>query len=83
MASAYKAHWKQEHPDADDEFVGFRASIDPETGDLRMWQQELEEVDAPPVEGDEPAVEMKVISEAEVEVTDDFKVGSVPRRPSR
>ena len=72
MASAYKAHW-QEHPDADDEFVGFRASIDPETGDLRMWQQELEEVDLPPVEGDEPAVEMNVISEAEVEVTDDFK----------
>ena len=39
-----------------------------------MWQQELEEVDTPPVEGsDEPGLEMKVISEAEVEVTDDFK----------
>jgi transcription termination/antitermination protein NusA len=74
MASAYKAHWKQEHPDGNDEFVGFRAVIDPETGDLRMWQQELEEVDAAPVEGsDEPGLEMKVISEAEVEVTDDFK----------
>jgi N utilization substance protein A len=74
MASAYKAHWKQEHPDGNDEFVGFRAVIDPETGDLRMWQQELEEVDLPPVEGsDEIGVEMKVISEAEVEVTDDFK----------
>jgi transcription termination/antitermination protein NusA len=74
MASAYKAHWKQEHPEADDEFVGFRAVIDPETGDLRMWQQELEEVDVPPAEGsDEPGLEMKVISEAEVEVTDDFK----------
>jgi N utilization substance protein A len=74
MASAYKAHWKQEHPDGDDEFVGFRAVIDPETGDLRMWQQELEEVDVPPVEGsDESGLEMKVISEAEVEVTDDFK----------
>ena len=74
MASAYKAHWKQEHPEADDEFVGFRAVIDAETGDLRMWQQELEEVDVPPVEGsDEPGLEMKVISEAEVEVTDDFK----------
>jgi N utilization substance protein A len=74
MASAYKAHWKQEHPDADDEFAGFRAVIDPETGDLRMWQQELEEVDVPPAEGsDEPGLEMKVISEAEVEVTDDFK----------
>jgi transcription termination/antitermination protein NusA len=74
MASAYKAHWKQEHPEADDEFVGFRAVIDPETGDLRMWQQELEEVDVPPAEGsDEPGLEMKVISEAEVVVTDDFK----------
>jgi transcription termination/antitermination protein NusA len=74
MASAYKAHWKQEHPEGNDEFVGFRAVIDPETGDLRMWQQELEEVDTPPIEGsDEPGLEMKVISEAEVEVTDDFK----------
>jgi len=74
MASAYKAHWKQEHPEGDDEFVGFRAVIDPETGDLRMWQQELEEVDTPPVEGsDETGLEMKVISEAEVDVTDDFK----------
>jgi N utilization substance protein A len=74
MASAYKAHWRQEHPEGDDEFVGFRAVIDPETGDLRMWQQELEEVDVPPIEGsDEPGLEMKVISESEVEVTDDFK----------
>jgi len=74
MASAYKAHWKQEHPEADDEFVGFRAVIDPETGDLRMWQQDLEEVDVPPAEGsDEPGVEMRMVSEAEVEVTDDFK----------
>ena len=39
------AWWKQEHPEGDDEFVGFRAVIDPETGDLRMWQQELEEVE--------------------------------------
>ncbi len=75
MASAYKAHWKQEHPDADDDFVGFRALIDPESGDLRMWKQELEEVDGEvPPEGDEPApVEMRVVSEEEVEVTDDFK----------
>ena len=48
MASAYKAQWKQENPTADDEFVGFRAEIDPETGDLRMWQQDLEEVEVPP-----------------------------------
>src|SRR5688572_14916411 len=70
MASAYKTWWKQENPDADDEFVGFRAQIDPETGDLRMWKQQLEEVDSEDAEG---GVEMKVISEEEVEVTDDFK----------
>jgi N utilization substance protein A len=74
MASAYKAHWKQEHPDADDDFVGFRAEIDPESGDLRMWRQELEEVEASPAaEGEEPGVEMRVVSEEEVQVTDDFK----------
>jgi N utilization substance protein A len=74
MASAYKAHWKQENPTADDEFVGFRAVIDPETGDLRMWRQELDEVDGPPVEeGGEPTLVMEVRSEEEVTVTDDFK----------
>jgi transcription termination/antitermination protein NusA len=69
MASAYKAHWKQENPNADDEFVGFRAVIDPETGDLRMWKQELDEVDAE--DGETPVMEVR--SEEEVEVTDDFK----------
>ena len=39
MAAAYKSAWKQEHPDADDDFVGFRAEIDPETGEMRMFQQ--------------------------------------------
>jgi len=70
MASAYKAHWKQENPTADDEFVGFRAVIDPETGDLRMWKQELDEVDA---EDGESPPHMEVQSEAEVTVTDEFK----------
>jgi N utilization substance protein A len=69
MAAAYKTTWKQEHPEADDDFVGFRAVIDPETGDLRMWKQELEEVDSE----DGTSVEMKVIGEDEVVVTDDFK----------
>jgi N utilization substance protein A len=74
MASAYKTWWKQENPDADDDFVGFRALIDPETGDLSMWKQTLEEIDVEPSEeGGEPGVEMKVISEEPVEVTDDFK----------
>ncbi len=45
MASAYKTWWKQENPTADDDFVGFRATIDPETGDLTMMKQTLEEID--------------------------------------
>ena len=69
MAAAYKTAWKQEHPDADDDFVGFRAEIDPETGDLRMFQQALEEVEAE----DGETLVMKVLSEEEVKVTDDFK----------
>ncbi len=69
MAAAYKTAWKQEHPDADDDFVGFRAEIDAETGEMRMFQQELEEVDTEDGEG----VEMKVLSEQEVTVTDDFR----------
>jgi transcription termination/antitermination protein NusA len=69
MAAAYKTAWKQEHPDADDDFVGFRAEIDAETGEMRMFQQELEEVDTEDGEG----VEMKVLSEQEVVVTDDFR----------
>ncbi|MEO8475459.1 MAG: transcription termination factor NusA [Actinomycetota bacterium] len=74
MSSAYKTWWKQENPEADDDFVSFRAEIDPETGDLRMWKQDLEEIDVPAVdEESEPTLEMKVLGEAEVEVTDDFK----------
>ena len=41
-----------------------RASIDPESGDLRVWIQELAETE----EG-----EPEVVSEKEVEVTDEFK----------
>ena len=74
MASAYKTWWKQQNPQGDDEFVGTRAEIDPESGDLRVWVQQLEEIDVPPVEeGAEPTTEMKVLSEQEVEVTDEFK----------
>src|SRR6187200_2055549 len=69
MAAAYKTAWKQEHPDADDDFVGFRAEIDAETGEMRMFQQVLEEVDTADGEG----VEMKVLSEEEVTVTEDFR----------
>ncbi len=68
MASAYKTWWKQENPTADDDFVDFRGVIDPESGDLRIWKQELDEVESE----DGESLVMKVRSEAEVEVTDDF-----------
>ncbi|MGH2658334.1 MAG: transcription termination factor NusA, partial [Actinomycetota bacterium] len=68
MASAYKSWWKQQHPDLDEETFGVRASIDPETGDLRVWIQELTEKES--AEGE---VVTEVVSEKEVEVTDEFK----------
>ena len=64
MASAYKSWWKQQHPEIDEETFGVRASIDPESGDLRVWIQDMKETE----EG-----EPEVISEKEVEVTDEFK----------
>ena len=72
MASAYKSWWKQQHPDLDEEAFGVRAKIDPESGDLRVWVQQLEEIEH---EGDDGEVttEKKVLSEEEVEVTDEFK----------
>ena len=60
MASAYKSWWKQQHPELDEESFGVRATMDPESGDLRVWLQDLDEEGA-------------VTSEKEVEVTDDFK----------
>jgi N utilization substance protein A len=72
MASAYKSWWKQQHPEVDEEAIGVRAKIDPESGDLRVWLQELEEIEGVDPEG-EPTIEKKLISEQEVEVTDEFK----------
>jgi N utilization substance protein A len=70
MASAYKSWWKQQHPEIDEETFGVRAQIDPESGDLRVWLQRLEEVE-PQTEDEEPTT--RVVSEDEVEVTDEFK----------
>jgi N utilization substance protein A len=70
MASAYKSWWKQQHPELDEESFGVRAQIDPESGDLRVWLQTLEE-EEPASEDEEPT--KRVVSEEEVEVTDDFK----------
>ncbi|HEX7464726.1 MAG TPA: transcription termination factor NusA [Actinomycetota bacterium] len=68
MASAYKSWWKQQHPELDEESFGVRASIDPESGDLRVWIQELSEK-----ENEEGEVTSEVVSEQSVEVTDEFK----------
>ncbi len=73
MASAYKSWWKQQHPDLDEESFGVRARIDPESGDLRVWLQELEEIEHEDAETGEITTEHKVLSEQEVEVTDEFK----------
>ena len=72
MASAYKSWWKQQHPELDEETFGVRAKIDPESGDLRVWVQELERIEHENEEG-EITVETKVLSEQEVPVTDEFK----------
>lgn len=68
MASAYKSWWKPQHPDLEEETFGVRAKIDPESGDLRVWVQELAEK-----ENEEGEVVSEVVSEKEVEVTDEFK----------
>src|SRR5438477_4665430 len=64
MASAYKSWRRQQDPDLDEELFGVRAEMDPDTGDLRVWEQEL-------VIDDEGNT--KVLSEKEVQVTDEFK----------
>jgi len=70
MASAYKSWWKQQHSELDEDSFGVRASIDPESGDLRVWLQQLQEVE-PATEDEEPTT--RVVSEEEVPVTDEFK----------
>jgi N utilization substance protein A len=72
MASAYKSWWKQQHPELDEETTGVRAMIDPESGDLRVWVQELERIEHEGEDG-EVTVETNVLSEQEVPVTDEFK----------
>src|SRR5215213_6238958 len=73
MASAYKSWWKQQHPELEDDAFGVRASIDPESGDLRVWVQQIEQNEHEDPETGEVTTEPKVLSEDEVEVTDEFK----------
>src|SRR5437764_13890580 len=42
MASAYKSWRRQQDPDLDEETFGVRAEMDPDTGELRIWEQQLE-----------------------------------------
>src|SRR5437764_11192004 len=42
MGSAYKSWRRQQDPDLDEETFGVRAVMDPETGELRIWEQELQ-----------------------------------------
>lgn len=73
MASAYKSWWRQRHPDVDEETIGVRAKIDPTSGDLRVWVQRVERVEREDPETGEVTTEERVLSEEEVEVTDEFK----------
>lgn len=60
MASAYKTWWKQEHSDLDEELFDVRVKLDPETGEMQVWIQTLDE-------------EGQVLSEEPGVVTDEFK----------
>jgi N utilization substance protein A len=43
LASAYKSWMRQQNPDLDDLTTGVRAQLDPETGEMRVWVQVLDE----------------------------------------
>src|SRR6266487_6044054 len=60
LASAYKAWMRQHDPEMDEEAVGVRVKLDPETGAMLAWTQEVD-----PETGE-------VLSEAPAEVPDDF-----------
>jgi transcription termination/antitermination protein NusA len=60
LASAYKSYRRQHDPELDEELTGARAKLDPESGELRVWLQQLEEETG------------EVLSESEEEVPQDF-----------
>jgi transcription termination/antitermination protein NusA len=43
LAAAYKSYKRQHDPELDDLTTGVRLSLDPESGEMRVWMQELEE----------------------------------------
>jgi N utilization substance protein A len=54
LASAYKAWMRQHDPDLDEEAVGVRVKLDPESGQMQAWTQELD-VETGEVLSEEPA----------------------------
>jgi N utilization substance protein A len=60
LASAYKTYRRQHDPELDEETTGARATLDPESGAMRVWLQKLEEETG------------EVLSEQEEPVPDDF-----------
>ena len=60
LAAAYKSWKRQQDPELDEELTGARATMDPETGEMRVWLQELDEETG------------EVLSEHEEKVTEEF-----------
>src|SRR5256884_7540137 len=60
LASAYKSYRRQHDPELDEELTGARAKLDPESGEMGVWLQQL----------DEETGEM--LSERSAEVPEDF-----------
>src|SRR5437870_12190005 len=60
LASAYKSYRRQHDPELDEELTGARATLDPESGEMRVWLQQLDEETG------------EVVTEKEEQVPDDF-----------
>ena len=60
LASAYKSYKRQHDPELDDLTTGVRLKLDPESGEMRVWMQELDEET------------QEVLTEKEEEVPADF-----------
>jgi N utilization substance protein A len=60
LASAYLSYKRQHDPELDDLTTGVRLQLDPESGEMRVWMQELDEET------------QEVLSEKEEEVPADF-----------
>jgi transcription termination/antitermination protein NusA len=60
LASAYLSYKRQHDPELDDLTTGVRLQLDPESGEMRVWMQELDEET------------QEVVSEKEEEVPADF-----------